>query len=131
MPISHLISSPITMLIIALISKLISEKTSLISTLISQKQVGNFCIFPTRKKVVRALSSKCIKKTKGHNMKDQECLMTTNEVAKFIGVAPYTIAKYRMKKMGPKYLRMGIKTIRYRKSDVIAWLERITRENWS
>ena len=85
----------------------------------------------TRKNVVRALSSKCILKQKGHNMKDQECLMTPNEVAKFIGVAPYTIAKLRMKKTGPKFLRVGIKTIRYRKSDVIAWLERTTKEKWS
>ncbi len=78
--------------------------------------------------MARALSSKRITKPKGHNMKDQDCLLTTSQVAKLLGLAPYTISKFRMKKTGPKYLQLGINTIRYRKSDVMAWLDRISKE---
>lgn len=79
--------------------------------------------------MIRALSSKRITKPKGHNMQDQDYLLTTRQVAKMLGLAPYTIAKFRMKKIGPKYFNMGKNTVRYRKSDVLAWLDRISKEN--
>ena len=61
-------------------------------------------------------------------MTDQEFLLTTKQVARMLGLAPYTMAKFRRKGMGPKYLQLGKNTIRYKKTDVIAWIDQIIDE---
>ena len=63
------------------------------------------------------------------DLTDHDYLLTTRQVAKMVGLAPYTVAKYRMKGVGPKYLQLGRKTIRYKKSDVLAWVDQITGGN--
>ena len=52
-----------------------------------------------------------------------EKLLTTEDVAEMLNFAPYTVAKYRMKGIGPKYILIGRKLIRYRKSDVEEWIQ--------
>lgn len=91
--------------------------------MIYKNHCGYFGIFVNRKSMIKTLLSKCITKPKGHIMTKQEPLLTTKEVAEFIGVAPFTVAKYRMKGIGPKYIQLGQKVIRYRKSDVEEWIE--------
>ncbi len=61
-------------------------------------------------------------------MQEDKSLLTTQEVADLVGLSAYTIAKYRTKGMGPKYLLIGKKTIRYKKADVEAWIELIEQE---
>ena len=60
-------------------------------------------------------------------MTNDETLLTTKEVADFVGLSPYTIARYRVKGTGPKYFYLGKKTIRYKKDDVEAWLDMVTQ----
>jgi predicted DNA-binding transcriptional regulator AlpA len=50
-------------------------------------------------------------------------LLTTREVAEWLGVSVQWCEIGRLRKYGPKYTRLSAKIIRYRRSDVIAWLE--------
>lgn len=48
-------------------------------------------------------------------------LITTKELAEFLGCSEYTIVQYRAKGTGPKFLRLG-RLIRYRIPDLEQWL---------
>jgi len=60
-------------------------------------------------------------------MKTDETLLTTKQVAAYIGLSEYTIARYRLKGTGPKYFYIGKKSVRYKKEDVEIWLDMITQ----
>lgn len=49
-------------------------------------------------------------------------LMTTKEVAAYLGVAVSTLLLYRAMGTGPAYIKMR-RLVRYRKSEVDAWLD--------
>ncbi len=94
----------------------------MICKMICEYQCGYFGIFVNRKNITPDLLSQCITKPKGYIMTQQESLLTTQEVADFMGIASFTLAKYRMKGIGPKYIQLGKKLIRYRKEDIEEWL---------
>jgi predicted DNA-binding transcriptional regulator AlpA len=52
-------------------------------------------------------------------------LLTTKEIANWLGrsVEWLEIGRSKNYKYGPKFVRLGPKTIRYRRSDVVEWLE--------
>ena len=50
-----------------------------------------------------------------------EKLMNTNELAEFLGIAVSTIVDYRLKGIGPVYVKIG-HLVRYRKADVDNWV---------
>ena len=50
-----------------------------------------------------------------------EKLMNTNELAEYLGIAVSTIVDYRLKGIGPVYVKIG-HLVRYRKADVDNWL---------
>ena len=50
-----------------------------------------------------------------------EKLMNTNELAEYLGIAVSTIVDYRLKGIGPVYVRIG-HLVRYRKADVDNWV---------
>lgn len=52
-----------------------------------------------------------------------EQLMTTKEVATYLGVAVSTLLLYRATGEGPAYIKILRRLVRYRKSDVDNWLE--------
>ena len=52
-------------------------------------------------------------------------LLNTKEAARFIGVKPQTIERWRMNDIRIPYIRIG-RAIRYRTEDLAAWLERKT-----
>ncbi|OBY30498.1 helix-turn-helix transcriptional regulator [Mycolicibacter kumamotonensis] len=54
-----------------------------------------------------------------------ERLLTTKDLAEETGQASQTLIEWRRLGKGPKFLRMG-RSIRYRESDVLAWLSDIT-----
>lgn len=54
-----------------------------------------------------------------------EPLLTTKEVALFAGVSEYTMSRYRMDGIGPNYIKLGPKMIRYRRSDVEEWVNKM------
>lgn len=52
-----------------------------------------------------------------------ERLMTTKQVSAYLGVGVSTLVVYRAMGDGPKYIKILRRLVRYRKSDVDAWLE--------
>jgi predicted DNA-binding transcriptional regulator AlpA len=55
------------------------------------------------------------------NQREQVRLMNTREVGILLGVKPKTLCNWRLMKRGPRYRKLG--GIRYKLSDVHAWLE--------
>ena len=53
-------------------------------------------------------------------------LLTTKDLAKYINLKPATIMKWRREPEldYPKFIKLGKRRIRYKKSDVEAWLNR-------
>lgn len=49
-------------------------------------------------------------------------LMTRAEFAARLGIAPITAAHWAMQGIGPQPIKLGPRLLRYRKSDVDAWL---------
>lgn len=49
------------------------------------------------------------------------------ELAARLGVTVNNLAQMRFRGTGPRYVKVGAKTIRYRESDVEEWLESRTR----
>jgi excisionase family DNA binding protein len=49
-------------------------------------------------------------------------LLTTNEVAAMTGLSPETLAQWRWLKREIPFVRLGKKCVRYRQSDIDAWL---------
>lgn len=49
-------------------------------------------------------------------------LMTTQQVAKHLDVSDRTLERWRHLRVGPRYIQRG-RFIRYKRSDVEAWLE--------
>jgi hypothetical protein len=59
---------------------------------------------------------------------DNDPLMETTEAAKYIHVDPRTMEGWRFRGTGPRFLRYSNRVVRYRKSDLDAFLERATVE---
>ena len=59
-------------------------------------------------------------------MKDP--LMTTDELAEYLSRPKTTLYGWRYRGEGPPAIRMG-KSLRYRESDVVAWLDRLAIES--
>lgn len=53
-----------------------------------------------------------------------EQLLDVPEVAKLLNIKIATLAQWRMAGTGPKFLRFGHRSVRYRTGDVIAFIER-------
>jgi len=49
-------------------------------------------------------------------------LLTTKELAEYLGVAKTTLMQYRMDGRGPRYIKLG-QLVRYKIADVEDWLE--------
>ena len=52
-----------------------------------------------------------------------EVLITEVEAAKFLSFAPRTLQNWRIRGGGPKFIRHRARTVRYRRKDLVAWLE--------
>lgn len=52
----------------------------------------------------------------------EEKLLTTKELSEWMGIAKYTLVKYRMRGYGPHFIKIG-RVVRYRLQDVKDWLE--------
>lgn len=51
-------------------------------------------------------------------------LLTTEELAGFLGVSVRTIEDWRSDRKGPPHVTLGPRTVRYRSDDVLKWLAR-------
>ncbi len=54
---------------------------------------------------------------------DHDELLTTRETADWLGVSTQWLEIGRSKNYGPKYARISARLIRYRRSDLLTWLE--------
>jgi predicted DNA-binding transcriptional regulator AlpA len=55
-------------------------------------------------------------------------LLTTEDVAEWLGVTVVWLKLRRRKRRGPRCIRLSSHMIRYRRSDVFAWLDSRTTE---
>lgn len=60
-------------------------------------------------------------------MTEEDKLLTTKEVAEYLGIAENTICQYRMTGIGPRYIKLG-RMVRYRLNDVIEWIDKKMKE---
>lgn len=60
-------------------------------------------------------------------MEPGDQLMTPAELAEWRGTTVRTLAQERYLGRGPKYLKLGGRTVRYRVRDVLEWLDSSTR----
>jgi len=51
-------------------------------------------------------------------------LLTTDDVARMTGLSPETLAQWRWLKKEIPFVRLGTKCVRYRLSDIDAWIEK-------
>lgn len=56
-------------------------------------------------------------------MDESSPLLEPAEVAKWLNVTPQKLKYWRTKGLGPQYLRLGDRTVRYSRDDVLAWCE--------
>jgi predicted DNA-binding transcriptional regulator AlpA len=63
--------------------------------------------------------------SKGHNMdvSDLPELATDVEVAKVLQLKAGTLRNWRIEGKGPRWIKIGTYAVRYRRSDLAAWLE--------
>lgn len=60
-----------------------------------------------------------------------ELLLTTEQTAWVLGLKKRTLERWRIEGCGPKYLRLSARCIRYRQSDLDAWLDGRVRRSTS
>lgn len=60
-------------------------------------------------------------------MSDTEEFLTTGEAARVLRVSKLTLKNWRDRGEGPPHVRLGPKTIRYRLSSLMAYLDEIER----
>lgn len=60
-----------------------------------------------------------------------ERFLTTEDLGELFGIHPKTAAAWRIQGRGPRFLRISGGTIRYRQSDVEAWLRASVRRSTS
>ncbi len=53
----------------------------------------------------------------------QPLLLTETEVARILGFSVRTLQKWRVRGEGPPFMKVSARAIRYRRSDIKAWVE--------
>lgn len=59
---------------------------------------------------------------------DPDALLTEEQTAQFLNISVRTLQAWRIKLAGPRFVRVG-RAIRYRRSDLTAWIEANTIGN--
>jgi len=54
-------------------------------------------------------------------------LLNARQVGEWVGLTPAALSAMRFKGTGPKYRKLGPKTVRYVESDVQAWIDEAER----
>lgn len=62
---------------------------------------------------------------------DLDALMTERQAAKFLGFSPRFLQMRRLQGSGPKYIKVSARAVRYRRRDLIEWIESRTRTSTS
>jgi len=56
-------------------------------------------------------------------MTEKNDLLTPEQVAEILGVKPTTVQTWRARRVGPPYIRVGHRTVRYSAAALQEWLE--------
>lgn len=62
-----------------------------------------------------------------HPLTPADYLIDSMAAAAYLGVSPWTLADFRLKGIGPNYIKVG-RCVRYRRSDIEAWLVSRTKQ---
>ena len=54
---------------------------------------------------------------------DSDTMLAQREAAKFLGVSPATLNSWRCQRIGPSWIRISSRCVRYRVGDLRQWLE--------
>jgi predicted DNA-binding transcriptional regulator AlpA len=54
---------------------------------------------------------------------EEEFPLTSGQSSKYIGISDATLRSWRARGIGPRYYKAGEKLVRYRRSDLDAWIE--------
>jgi predicted DNA-binding transcriptional regulator AlpA len=54
---------------------------------------------------------------------DPDQMLTAHEVASILRLSVPTLSEWRSSGIGPTFKRLGHRTIRYRREDVLAWID--------
>ena len=57
-----------------------------------------------------------------------KALLTPKEAAEFLGIPEGTLAQWRSQRRGPPFIKLELRLVRYRVSELEAWLEGRTVE---
>ena len=60
---------------------------------------------------------------------DEDDLLSTGATAQWLGVSEQWLELGRSKKCGPRFTRLSARMIRYKRSDVLAWLKTRTHSS--
>jgi predicted DNA-binding transcriptional regulator AlpA len=60
---------------------------------------------------------------------DEDELLSTRQLAAWLDISESWLEIARHRGQGPKYLKYGPKTVRYRRADVVAWLKTRTHQS--
>ena len=50
-------------------------------------------------------------------------LLSEQEASQLLGISPKTLARWRWKGVGPAYVKVGVRAVRYREDDLRNFLE--------
>jgi predicted DNA-binding transcriptional regulator AlpA len=60
-----------------------------------------------------------------------DCLIDESEAARFLGYTIRALQNWRIRGGGPHFVKVSSRSIRYRRRDLIAWIEARLRSNTS
>jgi DNA-binding transcriptional MerR regulator len=55
-------------------------------------------------------------------MNEQDILMTEKQVSELLDISPRTLQIWRCRRIGPPFLKVNKRIVRYWRSDVLGWL---------
>ena len=69
------------------------------------------------------------KQVSSSELKDR--LLDEKEAAKYLGFSPRSLQNWRVRGGGPRFVKVSKRSVRYRISDLVAWVENRTRSSTS
>lgn len=61
------------------------------------------------------------------NLSKERELLTVKEVARLVDYSESALNNWRSQGIGPRYLKLSTRRVRYRRSDILAWLDSAER----
>ncbi|WP_171208895.1 MULTISPECIES: AlpA family transcriptional regulator [unclassified Ruegeria] len=52
-------------------------------------------------------------------------LYADHDVAALCGVSVHSVRRWRANRIGPQFVRIGVRKIRYRGADILSWVDRL------